>query len=98
MADTAVLDIRPFADDDAADIGAQHAIVPHRTVGTDLDIADDGAAGRDEGAVMDFRRMAVNRNDGDARSGHRGAARGHRVLSHCSRESEYWIVGLSSAG
>ena len=82
MKHAAILHIGPLADDDAADIGAQHAIVPHRTVRPDLDIADDGATGGDEGAIVDLGRVAVDRNDGNA------GARSHVCFSHIARAIE----------
>ena len=65
MDDAAVLNVRPRADNDTVGIPTHDAVVPDRGIGSDLDIADDPAAGRDEGAVVDARRLAVKRQDRD---------------------------------
>ncbi len=62
MDNAAILNVGPCAYHDAADIGAQHAIVPDARFRPDGDIADDPATGRDEGAVVDLRRLAVDRD------------------------------------
>src|SRR3546814_19163461 len=65
MHDAAVLDVRARADDDMADVGAQHAIIPDADVGSDRHVADDAATRRDEGAGVDPRSLAVDADDAD---------------------------------
>src|SRR3546814_17579932 len=60
MNDAAVLNVRSRTDDDMADVGAQHAIIPDADVGPDRHIADDTATRREEGAGVDPRRLAVD--------------------------------------
>lgn len=43
-------DIRPRANDDAADVGAQHAIIPDADAGSDRHVADDPRNPAHEGA------------------------------------------------
>ena len=59
MDDAAILHVGARADDDAVDVGTDHAIVPDARIRADLDIADDAASRRDEGAVMNARGLAV---------------------------------------
>src|SRR3546814_8539816 len=64
----AVLDIGARADMDEVHVGADHAIIPDADVGADLHVADDPAAGGDDGAGVDFWGLAVEGNDGDRKS------------------------------
>ena len=61
----AILDIAARADDDAVDIGAQHAVIPDAGIRTDLYIANNAASRRDEGAGMDARGFAIHGNQAD---------------------------------
>src|SRR3546814_12686345 len=63
MNDAALLDVAARADANVADVRAQHAIVPDADVGSDDHVADDAAAGRDEGARVVLRRLAVHAVD-----------------------------------
>jgi len=50
-----VLDVGAFADANSFDVASQDGSVENARVGTDLDVADDGCAGRDPDAVMQTR-------------------------------------------
>ena len=65
MDDAAVLDIGAGTDNYAVYLGADNAIVPDARLGADGNIANDPATRRDKGAVVDLRRLAVDRNDAD---------------------------------
>ena len=75
MYHTAILYICPGANDNAIDLGTDHAIVPDAGLRTDYDVADNTAAGRDEGAVSDLGRLAIYGNDADV-----WPMKGHRVF------------------
>ena len=63
--DAAILNIAARADDDPADVGAQHAVIPDADIGADGDIADNPASRSDKGAVVNLRRFPIDRNDRD---------------------------------
>ena len=63
MQHATILHICSFAYTDCENIGAQHAIVPNRAFRADFDIANNGAAGRDKGAAVNFWRLAVDWDD-----------------------------------
>ena len=65
MDDAAVLDIGAGTNDDAVYLSADNAIIPDAGPCADGNIANDPATWRDKGAVVDLRRLAVDRNDAD---------------------------------
>ena len=75
MYHAAILDICAGANDNAIDLGTNHAIVPDARLRTDDDVADNASAGRNESAVINFGRLAIYGNDADVWS-----MKGHRVF------------------
>ena len=75
MYNTAILDICAGANDNAIDLGTDHAIVPNAGLRTYDDVPDNAAAGRNESAVINFGRLAIYGNDADV-----WPMKGHRVF------------------
>ncbi len=67
MHDGSILQVRILADADARAVAAQDHAEPDAGVRTDLDIADQGGVGGDEGGARDLRDEAPVWND---QSGH----------------------------
>ena len=71
----ASLDICAGANNNMIDLGTNHAVVPDAGFRTYDDMADNAAAGCDEGAVSDLGRLAIYGNDTDV-----WPMKGHRVF------------------
>jgi hypothetical protein len=74
--DRVVLDVRALADDDPAEIGADHHAVPDRGALLDGHVADQGGGRRDPGFRMDGGADALKRKQRHARHA-RSAHRSH---------------------
>lgn len=65
MHHAAILNIGACADCDAADIRAQHAIIPDGNIRPDCNITNNPASGCNKGAGVNVRRLTVDGDDRD---------------------------------